>query len=48
MMKNLPQKKGGQLIGNNQEVPWLKAKLFQQKKASQIKAIQFYGSRHRG
>jgi hypothetical protein len=47
-MKNLPHKKGGQPAENSQEVPWIKAKLFQQKKASQIKAIQFHGPRHRG
>ena len=27
---------------------WLKNKLFEQKKFSQIKQVQFHGSRHRG
>jgi len=47
-MKNLPKKKGAPLEGNNQSVTWVRGKLFQQKKASQIREIQFHGSRHRG
>lgn len=47
-MKNLANKKAGQLTAKSQEVPWIKAKFFQQKKAAQIKAIQFHGARHRG
>ncbi len=47
MKTPLPKKKTAPEAGK-ESVQWLRDKLFQQKKASQIRPVQFRGTQHRG